>query len=65
MGNMHIYLQFLQIQDIDNVRCGMNENEESNVDGKVIWKLTDSDLCPPINTLLITSISVSVLSKKI
>lgn len=52
----------MQIQDIENVRCGISDKRESTLNGKVIWTLTDLDLCPS-ELGLIVSLSIGVLSK--
>lgn len=51
----------MQIQDNDKVRCGIGDKGESTLNGKVIWMLTDLDLCPT-EVGLIVPLSIGVLS---
>lgn len=42
---MPFSISFTQIRDIENVRCGLNDKAERNLSGRIIWKLSDFDLC--------------------
>ena len=61
---MCIYLWIMQIRDVHDVHCGIDDNGKGNLTGKVILKLESSNFCPTIDMRLIISVSVSVLSKK-
>lgn len=56
------YIFFLiQIIDIDKVVCGISDIGDENLNGRIIWKLTNLDLCPIIDIGLVITVSLCVL----
>lgn len=56
------FIMFLQIHDIDNVRCGITDKSVSTLNGRIIWTLFDLDLCPT-DIGLIIPVAFGVLGK--